>query len=100
MSELQLPALPPSQMNIEVWDSEVQGLHQANAPYYTADQLRAFYLQGVSDGKEMAAKIIEAFYDGYEPSAAPHKTAMRCARIARGVEPPPYRLRNDETPVE
>jgi hypothetical protein len=46
------PELPPSQMNVEVWDSEVQGLHQANAPYYTADQMHAFYRQGYEAGME------------------------------------------------
>jgi hypothetical protein len=53
------PELPPSQMNVEVWDSEVQGLHQANAPYYTADQMHAFYRQGFAAGMEAAANIAE-----------------------------------------
>jgi hypothetical protein len=51
------PELPPSQMNVEVWDSEVQGLHQANAPYFTADQMHAFYRLGFAAGLEAAAVI-------------------------------------------
>jgi hypothetical protein len=56
---MKAPELPPSQMNVEVWDSEVQGLHQANAPYYTADQMHAFYRQGFAAGMEAAAQIAE-----------------------------------------
>jgi hypothetical protein len=56
---MKAPELPPSQMNVEVWDSEVQGLHQANAPYYTADQMHAFYRQGFAAGMETAAQMCD-----------------------------------------
>jgi hypothetical protein len=56
---MKAPELPPSQMNVEVWDSEVQGLHQANAPYYTADQMHAFYRQGFAAGMAQAAQMCD-----------------------------------------
>ncbi len=48
-----LPPLPPSLINVEVWDSEVRGLHQANAAYYSADQMQAY-------AREYARAAVEA----------------------------------------
>jgi hypothetical protein len=56
---MNLPELPPSQMNVEVWDSEVRGLHSANAAYYTASQMQAFYAEGFRAGMEAAAQIAD-----------------------------------------
>lgn len=53
MGEGDWPDLPASQVNVDVWDSEVRGLHQANAAYYTADQLRAYGVAAVEAYKAL-----------------------------------------------
>jgi len=62
----ELPPLPTSQMLVDVWDSEVRGLHQANQPYYTADQMRAYAEEAVKQELEAAAKACEDFGASYD----------------------------------
>lgn len=54
------PPLPTSQMNVEVWDSEVRGLHQANAAYFTAAQMREYALAYGAAVREECAKVCDA----------------------------------------
>jgi hypothetical protein len=56
---LELPPLPASQAYVEVWDSEVRGLHQANAAYYTVDQMRSYALEVRRQALEEAQKACE-----------------------------------------
>lgn len=70
MSEIELPALPPSQMNVDVWDSEVRGLHGANAAYYSADQLRDFARQAVLAERERCAKVCDSVNNHDNPMTA------------------------------
>ena len=81
MPEDNMPPLPPSQMHVEVWDSEVTGLHGANAAYYTADQLREYgalcaRLAREQEREEISA-ILEAAhgFDKHGVAAAIHKGA-------------------------
>jgi hypothetical protein len=68
-----LPPLPTSQMNVEVWDSEVQGLHQANAAYFTADQMREYARLAVKQERENCAKLAES--DEFYGNAVQHAIA-------------------------
>lgn len=52
-----LHALPTSQMLVDVWDSEVRGRHQANAPYYTADQMREFARASIAAASPMVEAL-------------------------------------------
>lgn len=55
----QLPPLPTSQMLVDVWDSEVKGMHGANQPYFTADQMRAYADAAVKAELESIATLVE-----------------------------------------
>lgn len=81
--EIELPPLPASQMNVEVWDSEVRGLHGANAPYYTADQMQAYARQAVLEERE---RLLGALFDQSEPVAEflyghPREKAIEWAKL-------------------
>jgi hypothetical protein len=54
-----LPELPASQANVEVWDSEVRGLHQANAAYYTADQMQDYARAAIAQERERIAQMAD-----------------------------------------
>lgn len=77
-----LPGLPPSQMNVEVWDSEVRGLHQANAPYFTAAQMLELQRQTLEWAASVCDRLAHTIDNGGERCKQP-ATAPECAAAIR-----------------
>lgn len=106
------PWLPISQMNVDVWDSEVRGLHGAGQPYFIADQRRAYaraaqrraYARAAIEAeREACAKACDdraAYYRGDDDGPDGRRTIAceACAGVIRWrptgalpADPPPAR---------